>query len=77
MLLEAAAASLHDKEKSSFSCVALVSGYYAEPNNQQHYGWVPASGPNNATGKKFYQPHNFNRPTPGPLAYKPSKNPYR
>ncbi|KAF6023694.1 hypothetical protein EB796_018000 [Bugula neritina] len=27
-------------------------------------------------GRKFYQPHNFNKPTPGPLSYKPSHNPY-
>ncbi|XP_067947363.1 PDZ and LIM domain protein 3-like isoform X2 [Watersipora subatra] len=51
-------------------------GYYNEPNNQQHYGWVPSQNSSGQPGKTFYQPHNFNRPTPGPLSYKPSRNPY-
>lgn len=58
-------------------CLSVCPGDYSEPNNQQHYGWVPASSGANPSSKKFYQPHNFNRPTPGPLAYKPSKNAYR
>ncbi|XP_067947360.1 LIM domain-binding protein 3-like isoform X1 [Watersipora subatra] len=75
-MLQLVSHSLGTKQLHQSNVPGQPMGYYNEPNNQQHYGWVPSQNSSGQPGKTFYQPHNFNRPTPGPLSYKPSRNPY-